>query len=268
MRTVTVEGKSREYLVELPDDGAEPAPLVVAFHGGYGSARGFARRTGLADAATDAGFAAVFPEGFRRSWNAGDCCGPAQRQGVNDVAFVRAILDDLEDEDVDTRTVYATGFSNGGKMAYRLGCDLPRRVAALAVVAAAISVAPDSCRPDTPIPVLHIHGTEDPFAPYGGGDSAQPRVPPQRSVRATVAIWIRVDRCSGEPEPVLRRGDATCMSRRPCRGGAEVRVCRIVGLGHQWPGAPETLPSLLGPGSDDVSATDLIVRFFERYAGE
>jgi polyhydroxybutyrate depolymerase len=265
---VTVGGMEREYLLDLPDKSDRPAPLIVAFHGGYGSARGFARRTGLADAATDAGFAAVFPEGYRRSWNAGDCCGPAQRRGVDDVAFVRAILDDLDSADVDTRLVYASGFSTGGKMAYRLGCDLSGRVAALAVVSAAISIPPDTCRPHRPIPVLHIHGTEDPFAPYGGGDSTQPRTPPQRSVHATVAVWTHVNRCSGEPQPVLHRGHATCSRRRSCRGGVEVEVCRIAGLGHQWPGARAVLPSVLGPGSDDVSATALILRFFERYAAE
>lgn len=51
----------------------------------------------------------------------------------DDVAFFGAMIDRLAtDAVIDTRRVYATGFSNGAQMTSRLGNDLPDRFAAVA----------------------------------------------------------------------------------------------------------------------------------------
>ena len=50
---------------------------------------------------------------------------------------------------VDPARIAATGLSNGGFMAYRIGCDLADRVAAIAPVAAVLHTAPGACRART-----------------------------------------------------------------------------------------------------------------------
>ena len=61
----------------------------------------------------------------------------------DDVAFFLAMIDRLSVEAViDTRRVYATGFSNGAQMTSRLGNDAPDRFAAVASHAGYLDVEP------------------------------------------------------------------------------------------------------------------------------
>src|SRR5436305_2185699 len=86
----------------------------------------------------------------------------------DDVAFVAALLDRLERKVcMDRERVYATGVSNGGGFAARIGCELSARIAAIAPVAGGYRSLAE-CRPDRPVSVLEIHGTSDPVVPYDG----------------------------------------------------------------------------------------------------
>ena len=60
----------------------------------------------------------AYPEGVRDSFDAGLCCGPAVRYGVDDVAFLARVVADLRSRGASRVSV--VGFSNGGMMAYRL----------------------------------------------------------------------------------------------------------------------------------------------------
>jgi polyhydroxybutyrate depolymerase len=94
---------------------------------------------------------------------------PSDRAGVDDVAFINSVIDDVSGQDaVDPGRVYATGISNGAFMAQRLGCDLADRIVAIAPVAGTLG-AGVSCQPDQPVSVLEMHGTSDPLVPYAGG---------------------------------------------------------------------------------------------------
>lgn len=63
----------------------------------------------------------VYPAGYDRSWDAGYCCGPAQRLGVDDLAFFEAMIHAVFNSEPGTsaRQMYLAGFSNGGRMAFR-----------------------------------------------------------------------------------------------------------------------------------------------------
>jgi len=87
------------------------------------------------DAASDREhFIAVYPNGTGRGrflvWNAGTCCGRAPLQGIDDVGFVRAMIDDLAKRTpIDRTRIYATGLSNGAMMTYRIAAEAPDLVA-------------------------------------------------------------------------------------------------------------------------------------------
>src|ERR1043165_116778 len=112
---LTVGCRERTYLVHVPRsyDGTKPYPVVLAYHGGGSNAEQMARFCGLSDKAEQAGFLAAYPTGTGRlkkllTWNGGNCCGYAIQNGVDDVAFTRALLDDLaKAAKVDARRVYA-----------------------------------------------------------------------------------------------------------------------------------------------------------------
>jgi polyhydroxybutyrate depolymerase len=231
--------------------------------------------SGLSAKADRAGFVAVYPNGSGAlpnvlTWNGGGCCGYAANHRVDDVGFVRALIDDLGRlVRLDPRRVYAAGMSNGAHLVYRLACELSDRVAAVAAVAGPMVL--DGCRPARPVPVLHIHGTDDEFAPYHGGRGARSIYGQDfPSVEQTVRTWVRLNGCPEVPavtEEPPEVADGTRVVRAaygPCPGGSEVVLLTVEGGGHTWPGRPP-LPAILGKSTANLDANDAIWEFFERH---
>ena len=251
------DGLTRTYFVHVPEayDGSTPVPLVFDFHGYTNTAavqNGFSGMDDLADAE---GFIAVHPEGTGalQSWNAGVCCGTAASEEVDDVGFVRAMLEALASMAcIDRSRVYATGFSNGGFLAHRLACEASDIIAAIAPVAGVIGVPMDACDPPRAVPVMHFHGTFDTIVPYTG--SALNGFP---SVEDTIAHWVERNGCTDEAESTFDMGDSHCETHDSCAGGAEVTLCTIEGGAHVWPGG-------LGSAST-LSATDHMWGFLSRF---
>ena len=168
-RTLRVGASERSYEIDLPAqrESARALPVVIVFHGGGGSADSVRRQSRMSMKGAAEGFVVVYPQGSGgiagnlRTWNAGTCCGHAMQQRIDEIAFVAALLDDLQTTvAVDRARIYATGISNGGMMAYEVACSLAERIAAIAVVAGEMT-ALDRCRPSRPVPVLVIHGSAD-----------------------------------------------------------------------------------------------------------
>jgi polyhydroxybutyrate depolymerase len=253
-------GVERTYRLVLP--GPPPfdgrIPLVVALHGGLQSAEALARMSGLDGEAARSGFAVAYPEGLQRTWNAGRCCGPAMRGGVDDVGFVMALVDrSIERDGVDPARVYATGISNGGMLAYRLATEHAERIAAIAPIAA--SMLNDGI-PAAPVSVLHIHGTRDRMVPFGGGigERSLTRVtnPPVRDV---IDRWRRVAGADGSPS-IEHRPPAT-IETWTAADGTQIALCAIERGGHVWPGPHTRLRSV----ASAFDATPYVWRFFERH---
>src|SRR5919199_4210477 len=123
---VSLGGLTRTAIVHLPNEDSEtPMPVVLVFHGGGGTAKGMQRISHF-DGVADLGhFIAVYPEGYRRSWADGRGKTPADRAGVDDVGFINALLEQLEQQyRIDRRRIFATGLSNGAFFSQRLGCEL------------------------------------------------------------------------------------------------------------------------------------------------
>jgi polyhydroxybutyrate depolymerase len=220
----------RSYVVHVGAavDVDRPVPLVVNFHGLHNSPaiqEAFSRMNAVADRE---GFIVVNPQGIEASFNAGGCCGPAAEQGIDDLGFTRAIVADVAARAcIDPRRVYATGFSNGGFMAHRIGCEAADLFAAVAPVASGNAVA--ACAPGRPVPIISFHGTIDTVVEYATG---------QRAAQA----WAERNGCSGAPTRV-EHGRAYCERWTACAGGVAVEMCTIPGLWHLWPSATSPHPA-------------------------
>jgi polyhydroxybutyrate depolymerase len=285
--SLQVGSRQRTYRVHLPPGFAESKalPVLLAFHGGGGSAQGFQKYAGLDAVADREGFVVVYPDGSGRlgrrllTWNAGGCCGPAREDRVDDVGFALRLLADLSrDLPLDRTRVYATGHSNGAMMTYRLAAEAADRIAAIAAAAGAMQVA--VFQPSRPMPVLHIHSVDDPRALYAGG--LGPAFPFTRRrvehnpVEAELARWIKLDGCAPEPQPVEERlatGDgvkgtqaAVLLDYAPCTSGADVQLWKLTGAGHGWPGAPPVLgEKVMGPQARVISAAEEVWRFLKGF---
>jgi len=286
--TLQVGSRARTFLVHLPPRFAErgPLPVLLGFHGGGGSAQGFQKYAGLDAVADREGFVVVYPDGSGRlgrrllTWNAGSCCGSARESRVDDVGFTIRLLGDLApDLPLDRTRIYATGHSNGAMMAYRLAAEAAERIAAIAPVAGAMQLA--SFAPARPMPVLHVHSVDDPRALYLGG--LGPPFPFTRvrvehnAVEGALARWVVFDGCAAEPTVVEQRGapengadaghTATLLDFAPCASGADVRLWKLTGAGHGWPGAPSVLgESVMGPETRVILAAEEVWRFVRGFS--
>jgi polyhydroxybutyrate depolymerase len=275
--TIQHDGLTRAYRVHVPAsyDPARPAPLLVALHGGGGNMNLQANDAlyGQITKSENEGFVAVFPNGFSRfpggklaTWNAGNCCGAARDRQVDDVGFIRQVVQNLTQQlTIDHNRIFATGMSNGAMMAYRLACEASDVFRAIAPVAGTDNTR--QCAPARPVAVLHIHAKDDSHVLFGGGagpDSvSRSQVTDYVSVPATVAKWAKLDGCTAAPRRVLDKPGAYCEVYAPCSDGAQVQLCLTETGGHSWPGGHKPRTAGATP-SDAISANDAMWEFFNR----
>lgn len=288
---VSAAASARRYIVHVPQKPAPLPALILNLHGGGGEARGHQRYVQMDALAEREGFLVAYPYGSGGfggrflTWNAGSCCGPSARNDIDDLGFLRDLLDDLRKRiPYDRARVYATGLSNGAMMSYRLAAEMPERIAAIAPVAGSMVLPafnpnnPNNANnPARPVPVMHVHSVDDTRALYAGGlapafpgTNTQTLHPP---VEAQLAKWAQANGCKGTPvasEEKEWRGasgalhSATRLAYQGCL--AETSLWKLTGPGHVWPGGRlDYLPALLGPGTQVIDVNEEMWRFFARH---
>lgn len=276
------DGLTRKYKVHIPQSyNGEITPMVIYIHGGGGDMRA-AYWDGLDKMSDKHGFILAIPEGtgkvklghMRAGWNGGrwpggECCG-----NTDDVGFISKMIDELKGKYTsDDKRIYVTGISNGGLMTNRLGCELSEKIAAIATVAPA--AVESVCNPSRPMPVMDIHGTADSANPPDGSEprgifnkeSGSAFAMPYKRMTPyqVVEKWKKINGCSDKYEEGYKNGSASCIIYNQCRGGAEVELCIVEGMGHTYPSGFQYLPSsIVGPASYDISF-DQIWEFFKKH---
>jgi polyhydroxybutyrate depolymerase len=257
MHTLMHGGVARRFLTHVPPsyDNTRAVPLVLNFHGATSNAEQQRSLFSQMDVTSDAkGFIVVYPEGIGSSWNAGACCGEASSTNVDDVGFALALVEHMKARAcIDPARVYATGFSNGGRMSYRLACEAANVFAAIAPVAGTKSF-PDlnntpGCTPSRPLSLIDFMGSAD------SRIAAQP---------GQIEEWVAFNGCTdAAPAEVYRNGAHYCLAYTQCEADTSVTYCVVDGGGHCWPG---TTPCPLGSTSStaELSANELMWEVFER----
>jgi len=222
--SIDVAGVKREYILDVPDvvrPGA-PAPLLLDFHGFGHSGAGVWNVSAFRDLSARAGFITVYPEGLpvqltiRGTEQQGPGWEISTVDGNRDLAFVRALLDDLERRYcIDRARIFATGFSNGAYFSALLGCALSDRIAAVAPVSGgSLRVA---CAPSRGVPILIQHGRQDPLIPIDRAHAARDE-------------WLKVNQCGA----AQNADGPSCERWTTCRSGAVVEYCED-DFAHAWP---------------------------------
>ncbi len=255
--TIDVGGRTRSYIVHTPPNynGQARLPLVIVLHGavqGDANAEHMSGMSALADKKT---FLAVYPEGTGRAptWNAGNCCGYALQNNVDDIGFLRALIAKLDkDYRIDPKRIYVTGISNGAMMSYRAACEMADVVAAVAPVEGAQNV---TCRPSAPVSVIVFHGTADRLVPFNGGSTPY-QIGPHRtdtSVAEAVAFWVKQDGCAPTPKHE-ESNEVYIDTYSGCKDGTGIALYAIQGGHHLWPGTSISRV--------DLPATEVMWKFF------
>lgn len=268
-RAVTVDGLKRTFTVVLPDNpGSRQAwPVIFAFHPAAAKGNWMERTTRLHAVPGGGNYVVVYPDGYYPTWNAGDCCGRAHRNRINDLAFYNAMRQDIARLVPVEPRAYLTGFSNGSRMVYHIMCTQPETVAAAVAVGATRNM--ENCRAGR-IPLIHIHGLEDKGSPVEGGYTPGQLfredigyMEPAAKVVRTVARrnGCGTGQTQNVPKPTL---GTTCSAYASCPGGAVSMLCLIPKMGHAWPGGPQGL-RMFGPYRPDLRGSAEVIDFFNRH---
>lgn len=259
-------GINRTYSFYVPASytPGNPVPMVIGLHGTSSSGSDFAQYRDFRPIADTANFIVVNPDGSTmlgiRFWNYGNILGST----VDDVGFLEALIDTISAQyTINHQRIYCAGMSNGSFMSYYMACQSDR-FAAIAGVTGSMSVNMyNTCTPQQPLPVIHIHGTGDSTNPYTGTSS-------MKAIEDVIQFWVSQNNCTATPDifpiPDTDPNDNATAERFLYSGGTNgrtVELFKITGGGHSWPGSPM-------PGSSEVTCMDVdaskeIWRFFSRY---
>jgi polyhydroxybutyrate depolymerase len=233
-----VAGLDRRYEIIAPATPlSAKAPVIVMLSGIDATVALEISRDGLVPYAAAGMAELVYPVAFDESWNAlGGCCGAAAVHKVNDVAFLKALVAKVDPG--RRRPVYLAGYSNGGRLAYRIACADPRLFDAYAMVKGGPT---KGCVLRTPVTIAQLAAVNDPEVPY------RPGVKGREPTAATTLVYrLRVlDRCTSR-FTVERPGDLTLTrwaAWTGCATGKRVAFAVWQAGGHSFPRPPLSDPA-------------------------
>lgn len=233
--------QGRPYEVRVPNgyDGTTPLPLVIMAHGYGVTGRGqdiFFPVSGQVDAKR---FLYAMPNGTvdrlgKRFWNATEACCNFEHLAIDDVAFFRALVDDIKQRyPVQPGRVFLVGHSNGAFMSLRLACDASDVFAGVVAVAGSTFDDAQRCGEGQPVPILLVHGDQDTAVPINGRDGLYP------GAKETGARFARRNGCTGgwkdgERLDLLGSGDAETQGStiEGCAPRGAVELWTHEGTGH------------------------------------
>lgn len=249
---------ARPYGFKVPAgyDSTAPTPLVIMLHGYAETSvaqEDYFRFGPVADEQT---FLYATPDGTHdesgnQFWNADDACCDFFASGVDDVAYIDAMIDDISTQyNVDPKRIFVVGHSNGAFMSHRLACDLSNRIAAIAPLAGAVWNDALKCTPADHVSVLDVHGDADAVVNIAGGAVPAGLIapgdppatqPPYPSEAQTMSTWAAKNGCTGVQAPngltldldaTLAGAETTESAYAGCPSGIGVELWTIRGGTH------------------------------------
>ena len=266
--SLNFKGLERTYLIHVPPGyvNTKPASLILALHGGFGSAVNIENQSLLSIKADEANFIVVYPEGIKvlgiRTWNAGGCCGTAESFNIDDVGFIDALIEKLSSEyNIDQKRIFATGISNGGMMCYRLASDLSNKISAIAPVAATM-VIKTTVNASRTVPIIHFHSFNDANVPYTGGIGSGVSDHYNPPLDSVFNVWMNINSCL-KKDTIKNDQDYLLVKWSNCNNNSEIHFFMTRDGGHSWPGGVNSLPG--DETSKVINADDLMWEFFQAH---
>ena len=261
------DGIDRQYIYYEPLDLNEQMPLVIVMHGFGGDANDIRNYSEMNQFANQYGFAVCYPRGTNdsegyRFWNVGYAFH--QNETVDDVGFLSELAGYLQlTHGLNPDYTFATGMSNGGDMCYMLACQAYDTFKAVAPVAGMIlQDILDECDNSPPIPLFEIHGSQDSVTPISGDPNNNDGWGAYPSIPFTIDYFSEKNECTTVVTETLPNTDTSdgsyVLSEKHLNGinNNEVWFYKVVGGGHDWPGAW---------GNMDINAGEEAWLFFQNH---
>ena len=272
-RVIEHEGLERSFLIYVPINIKENAPLVVAIHGYTSSAKTLMGYSGINQIADKEGFLVAYPQGTKDSrdnnfFNVGYEFHSDSK--VNDVNFIREIVLNLtKDYKLNSKRVFATGMSNGGDMSYLLACTSSDLFTAVAPVAGVMMKDTlENCNPVKKIPIFEIHGTKDSISKFEGDMNNEDKWGAYYDLPSTIEFWVN--------KHALNEKETIQLENKNTEDGTTITFERywsdesqrevwfyIVNDGnHTWPGMTGLFSRT---ANQDINSAEEIWKFFSKF---
>tara|TARA_B100002051_G_scaffold235045_1_gene235255 strand:+ start:2713 stop:3621 length:909 start_codon:yes stop_codon:yes gene_type:complete len=272
-RVIEHEGLERSFLIYVPTNIKENAPLVVAIHGYTSSAKTLMGYSGINQVADKEGFLVAYPQGTKDSrdnnfFNVGYEFHSDSK--VNDVNFIREIVFNLtKDYKLNSKRVFATGMSNGGDMSYLLACTSSDLFTAVAPVAGVMMKDTlENCNPVKKIPIFEIHGTKDSISKFEGDMNNEDKWGAYYDLPSTIEFWVNKHALSEKETIQLKNKNTedgtTITFERYWSDESQREVWfYIVNDGnHTWPGMTGLFSRT---ANQDINSAEEIWKFFSKF---
>jgi len=246
----------RNYLLHLPKNLPDNAPLVFMLHGYHGDARDYMGELGMNRIADEKGFAVCYPQGARDfggtpHWNA-----RLKISKTDDIGFLSELAAHLQKRHkLNPTKTFASGISNGGFMSYTLVAERPDVFKAAASVIGTMSGYTWKHRDKIrPVPILQISGLDDEIIPYDGSMSPKGGWGGGGHMDLVIDFWAKLNKTKTE-EVVNISGKTIVHYYRDGLNGNQVWHYKIKGFGHGVPRKKQT----------GINAVEEIWKFFSKF---
>lgn len=275
-KSFDIDGHARSMTVYRGADS--PRAAFIVLHGSKGSGESVRAQSGHAfDRLADREACVIaYPDGFENHWNDGrrHARFSAARANVDDVAFLRAIVESLcKQYALRPSSIFLVGFSNGGHLIYRLLADMPAWFGGAVIVGANHSIPGHTLFQPAGLrhPVLLVCGDRDPINPYFGGKTTLFGLGYRGNVlsaEGSAAELARLGSARHASVSAVERffaDEKTACSSIDYHGEeAQVRLLTVHGGGHTIPQPYAQMPLVLGKTAHGFDIARYAWDFFHR----
>jgi len=255
------QGVNRQYILYLPDDLPDQAPLVFALHGYGGNSSFMMNKSGMNEVADKGKFVVCYPQGTRDQNNVTHWNARLGISNANDVGFLKALAIYLQEtHQLNPEQTFICGHSNGGFMSYTLACEASSVFKAIASMAGTMSGYTWTTRNIAkPIPILQIHGVDDAVVPIDGS-IPYPGWRGAPEMDSVVEFWATVNSCT-ILDSVFLPNHTWAYTYLDGVDNNQVWYYKIHNWGHDW-------PTRSNASHTGTIASEVIWEFFELMGSE
>ena len=228
---------NRQYELFTPKlSDNESLPILFAFHGGGGRDYAYPQQEKFEELVDEKKIILVFPLSYQLKNNEGEWQLNTSSDSRHDIDFIDTLIDNLSSSyNVDSKRVYATGYSLGSMFTYELACHLNSKITAIASFAGTMPLNMNNCVMNQNVPIMHIHGFNDSIISYSNQWNWKnwDSVGTMLDIPSLINYWKNKYNCQSKNES--NTSTYELISYTNCNSSSQVEHYKLNSVGHSWP---------------------------------